>query len=95
MPVGISCCDPRCSCRCPLRYREAGAERYQEAEAAYRQVIRLDQNNADAHNSLGYLLLDMDRKGETEAAYRQAIGLDPANTSARNGLALVLKYPQP
>ena len=42
------------------QYRDAGNRlcgeyHYVDAEAAYREAIRLDPGNADAHNDLGYL----------------------------------------
>ena len=52
--------------------------RFAEAEAAYREAIRLDPANALAHNNLGNVLSSLGRHAEAEAAYREAIRLDPA-----------------
>ena len=75
------------------------AERYPEAEAAaWREAIRLDPDDADAHLELGIVLAQMERYGEAEAAYRQAIRLDPGNASAHNSRGLALeamqRYPE-
>jgi len=62
-----------------------------EAEAAYRQAIRLDPADAWPWDGLGNLLAyNMDRIDEAEAAYRKAIELDPANTWAWNDLGNLL-----
>ena len=64
--------------------------RYADAEAAYREAIRLDPGNADAHNDLGYLLVIVDRRLDAEAAYREAIRLNPAHAEARDNLDRLL-----
>jgi Flp pilus assembly protein TadD len=64
--------------------------RYTEAEAAYREAIRLDPALADAHNDLGLVLRDTGRLAEAEAAYREAIRLDPDYAIAHNDLGHVL-----
>ena len=43
--------------------RLCGEYRYADAEAAYREAIRLDPGNADAHNDLGYLFVIVNRPG--------------------------------
>lgn len=51
--------------------------RYEEAEAAYRQSIALDEKDSAPWNNLGNLLQDhFGRYEEAEVAYRQAIALD-------------------
>jgi hypothetical protein len=64
--------------------------RVEEAEAAYREVIRIDPQNADAHLGLGLLLARQGRVEEAEAAYREAIRIDPQNADAHSGLFLLL-----
>ncbi len=65
-------------------------KRYPEAEAAFREAIRLDPANADAHGNLGIVLGELKRYREAEAAFREAIRLDPANADAQSALAWVL-----
>lgn len=65
--------------------------RYEEAEAAYRQVIALDGRYATPWNSLGNLLKDhLGRYEEAEAAYRQAFTLNDKYTNAKVNLARLL-----
>ena len=66
--------------------------RYAEAEAAYRQVIALDEKDAAPWNNLGNILQDhLGRYAEAEAAYHQAIALDEKNAFPWNGLATLLQ----
>ena len=67
-----------------------GEYRYADAEAAYREAIRVDPGNADAHNDLGYLFVTVNRRQEAEAAYREAIRLNPAHAEARDNLDRLL-----
>jgi Flp pilus assembly protein TadD len=63
---------------------------YAEAEAAYRQAIRLDPDNPQAHVGLGSVLHDVERHAEAEAAYREAIRLDPRDADAYDNLGNLL-----
>ena len=77
------------------QYNEAGNRlfgefRYADAEAAYREAIRLDPGNADAHNDLGYMLATVNRYPEAEAAYREAIRLNPRHAEAHDNLERLL-----
>ena len=66
--------------------------RYEEAEAAYRQAIALDEKYASPWNGLGNLLQDrLGRYEEAEAAYRQAIALDEKYARPWNGLGNLLQ----
>ena len=62
-----------------------------DAEAAYREAIRLDPGFAAAHDGLGYVLWEVKRFGEAEAALREAIRLDPGNAAAHHDLGNVLR----
>ncbi len=67
--------------------------RYEEAEAAYRQAIMLDEKSAYPWNNLGNLLqYYLGRYEEAEVAYRQAITLDERYASPWNGLGVLLQY---
>jgi len=66
--------------------------RYEEAEAAYRQAIALDEKYARPWNGLGNLLqVRLGRYEEAEAAYRQAIALDEKYARPWNGLGNLLQ----
>jgi hypothetical protein len=65
--------------------------RYTDAEAAYREAVRLDPGNFHGHNGLGTVLYAMKRYSEAEAAYREAIRALPDNAYAYNGLGNVLR----
>jgi tetratricopeptide (TPR) repeat protein len=60
--------------------------RYAEAEAAYKEAIRLNPGLADAHSSLGFALRSLGRYAEAEAACRKAIRLNPGLADAHNAL---------
>ncbi|MBF0179838.1 MAG: tetratricopeptide repeat protein [Magnetococcales bacterium] len=53
-----------------------------EAEAAYREAIRLQPGNADAHNNLGSLLLTRQDFPRAELACREALRLQPGHADA-------------
>lgn len=52
-------------------------KRYPEAEAVYREAIRLDPSLAIAHNNLSRALVKLGRHREAEAAAREAARLNP------------------
>ncbi|HEX7154715.1 MAG TPA: hypothetical protein VF618_24730 [Thermoanaerobaculia bacterium] len=61
-------------------------EELDEAEASYRQALELEPNSAEALESLGHFMLDMNDEPQTAADYfRRAIALG-AGKSAREGL---------
>ena len=65
-------------------------ESHSDAEAAYREAIRLDPADAWAHNGLGNALHDLKRYADAEAAYREAIRLHPANAIMHRNLGNTL-----
>jgi Flp pilus assembly protein TadD len=64
--------------------------RPEEAEAAYRQAITLNPEDATAYYNLGVLLKNLHRSEEAEAAYRQAIALNPEYASVYSNLGVLL-----
>ncbi|MFZ4526368.1 MAG: AAA family ATPase, partial [Chlorobium sp.] len=67
--------------------------RYEEAEAAYRQSIALDEKYAFLWNGLGSLLAEhLGRYEEAEAAYRQAITLDEKDAASWTRLGVLLHF---
>jgi tetratricopeptide (TPR) repeat protein len=74
-------------------------KQYREAEAAYRQSIKLDPYNAaDAYYALGLTYRDSSQFDEEIQAYKQAIRLKPDYTAAYDRLGqrylLSKKYPE-
>ncbi len=64
--------------------------RYNDAETAYRQAIKLYPNDPFSWNALGILLRKLARYDEAEAAYRQAIILGFKSASPWNNLGNLL-----
>ena len=62
-----------------------------EAAAAYRQVIELEPDHADAHLNLGRLLHEEGRVAEAEAHYRTAADADPHSGRALYNLGVALE----
>ena len=65
--------------------------RYADAEAAYREAVRLDSGYSMAHYGLGCVFRNTGRLPEAETAYREAIRLNPGNFYGYNGLGVVLR----
>ena len=62
------------------------------AEAAYRQAIKLDPNNATAMGNLGYLLTSAGRFGEAEGYYRRAVEIEPASATLNRSLGAFFMF---
>ena len=56
-------------------------------ELAFAAVVRLDPENAGAHNNLGYILLLQDRAAEAVPLFERALALNPRDALARESLA--------
>lgn len=64
--------------------------RLTEAEALYREAIRLEPGFADAHGNLGVVFAQQRKLPEAEAAFRLAIRLNPTGTVRYVNLATCL-----
>ncbi|MBX9254313.1 tetratricopeptide repeat protein [Desmonostoc muscorum CCALA 125] len=67
---------------------------YQKAENIWRQLLKREPNNAEAHYRLGRTLRDQQRSDEAIAEFREAIRLNPKHSYAYNGLGTVLQWNQ-
>jgi serine/threonine-protein kinase len=65
-------------------------KKHSEAEAAWRKVLELKPDFAEAHCCLGLILEDRQKYSEAEAACRKAIELKPELAEAYNGLGSAL-----
>ena len=63
---------------------------FSEAESIFRQVIKIDPNDASAHYNLGKALRQQGKLEEAVASYQQAIQLDPNYAIAYNNLGITL-----
>ncbi|MEH2181189.1 tetratricopeptide repeat protein [Nostoc sp.] len=70
------------------------ARDYQKAENNWRQVIRREPSNAQAHYRLGKILQQQKRSDEAIAEFREAIKLNSKHSYAYNSLGTVLQYNQ-
>jgi tetratricopeptide (TPR) repeat protein len=61
-----------------------------EAEASYREALRLRPNYPEAHNNLGSVLYALGRPGAAEASYRESLRLRPNYPEAHNNLGFAL-----
>jgi Flp pilus assembly protein TadD len=66
-----------------------GLGRLTEAEASFREALRL-KPNADAYSNLGNVLCVTDRLAEAEAIYRESLRLEPESASTHNNLGNTL-----
>ncbi|PIV27968.1 MAG: hypothetical protein COS36_03850, partial [Candidatus Altarchaeum sp. CG03_land_8_20_14_0_80_32_618] len=64
-------------------------KRYEEAEKEYREAIKINPKDADAHNNLGILLKNLKRYEEAEKEFREAIKINPNDADAHNNLGIL------
>jgi tetratricopeptide (TPR) repeat protein len=69
---------------------QAQAGRSREAEAQFRESLRLNPDYAKAHDSLGLLLQQEGHTTEALAEFREAIRLNPGDVRALNNLGFAL-----
>ena len=63
----------------------------EEAEDAYKRVLALDPDHADAHVNLGRLLHERRAPAAAEPHYRRALALDPSHSVAAFNLGVALE----
>ncbi len=63
--------------------------RVEEAMACQREALRLDPDQADAHNNIGMIHYKLGHMAEAESCFRTALRLQPANPNATLNLGSV------
>ena len=76
---------------CPGTAREHRAGRLAEAAAAYRKILALRPDIAEAHNDLGNVLLSQGKLDEAAAQYERALALKPGLFQAHNNLGCIFQ----
>jgi len=71
------------------------AKKYQDAENAYKEVLKLKAKDARAAYGLGNVYSDQQRWDEAEAAYRNSVAWAPNDADAYVALSVVLVQPSP
>jgi tetratricopeptide (TPR) repeat protein len=66
-------------------------KKWPQAEAAFREAIRINPGFAQAHYNLGSVLQDQKKFPEAEAEFREAIRINPDFAQAHNNLGSVLR----
>ncbi len=64
----------------------ARENRWEEAVAANRAILKLFPNDADSHNRLGKALMELGRYNDAKKAYKKTLELDATNQIARKNL---------
>ena len=71
-------------------YKLSDLGKFEEAEACYREVLKLDPTYSMAWNNLGWILFDQkDIVDEAELCYKNALRYDPNNYIALNNLGII------
>jgi len=84
----LTAADPELLFRDGNRHLETGE--VHQAEACFRQALRLAPDFASACANLGYLLDQRGEQGEAEACYRRALALDPLQAQTHLNLGALL-----
>ena len=61
-------------------------KRYDEAIAPLKEAIRLNPDDAYAHNNLGITYAELKRYDEALVSYKEVIRINPDDAEAHNGL---------
>jgi tetratricopeptide (TPR) repeat protein len=70
------------------------ARKFEEAEEAYKGVLKLKARDARAAYGLGNIYSDQQRWDDAEAAYRNSVAWAPTNADAHVALSVVLVQPR-
>ena len=70
------------------------ARRFTDAEAAYKEILRLKARDARAAYGLGNIYFDQQRWDDAEAAYRNSVAWAPFEPDAHIALSVVLVKPR-
>ena len=65
-------------------------KKHKEIINAWREVLKTNPGNAEAHINIGISLQNLRKYKEAEKEYREAIRVDPKNTKAHASLGLLL-----
>ena len=71
------------------------AKKFADAEAAYKEVLKLKARDARAAYGLGNVYSDQQRWNDAEAAYRNSVAWAPNDADAYVALSVVLVQPSP
>jgi len=66
---------------------------FEDKEKELREALRLNPNNALAHNNLGVVLYHLKRYEEAEKEFREALRLKPNLDDAHDNLRDIIIYP--
>jgi tetratricopeptide (TPR) repeat protein len=66
------------------------SKQYEKAEKAYKEALRINPNDAFAHNNLGGLLKELKRYKEAEKEYKEVLRINSDDAWAHNNLGLLL-----
>src|ERR1051326_3960065 len=71
------------------------ARKFADAEAAYKEILKLKPRDARAAYGLGNVYSDQQRWEDAEGAYRNSVTWGPTNADAYVALSVVLVQPRP
>ena len=75
-----------------LAQREHQAGRLAKAAAAYREILAIQPDIAEAHNNLGNVLLSQGKLDEAVAEFERTVALRPDFAEAHNNLGFVFQW---
>lgn len=64
-------------------------KRYREAQSLYEEALRLERNNAELFNDLGYCFFLQGQMDKAERSLLKAVAMAPSNSRYRNNLGMV------
>jgi len=82
---------PSAQARYNLGTAQTMAHRLDDAEASFREALKLEPSYANAHNNLGNVLLALGRNDEAVEEFREVLRLQPGSEAAKKNLAAALR----